>query len=187
MTISTIRPRVAQLSFQVFQRALHPELFQVTKSHRISRQDFSASIDITNDGHIICWKAGSTLITEVAASVLQPLPKCRCIVANSMNEKQQEVIDCRGAIYRYEHELERVKPEMFWLIQQQLGESAKHHELIQVFDASGRMAIGGMSFIHVETRLKSLRIQAIHTFPDDLALVKIQSTFTVKSDASHQS
>ena len=68
---------------------------------------------------------------------------------------------------------------MFWLIQQQLGDSAKSHELIQVFDSSGRMAIGGMSFIHVETRSHSLRIQAIHTFPDDLALVKIQSSYTL--------
>lgn len=180
MTTSTIRPKVAQLTFQFFNRSLHPELFQVAKSHRIERDSFTALIDITHDGHVIRFSSGSTLLTEVAASVHQPLPKSRRLLLNPLSEKCAQTIECRGGItYKYEHELERVKPELFWLIQQQLGESAKSHELIQVFDSSGRMAIGGMSFIHVETRSHSLRIQAIHTFPDDLALVKIQSTYSL--------
>lgn len=180
MSISTIRPKVAQLTFQFFNRSLHPELFQVAKSHHIDRDVFSAIIDITHDGHVIRFTSGNTTLTEVAASVHQPLPKSRRLLLNPLSEKCSESIECRGGIvYNYEHELERVKPELFWLIQQQLGESAKSHELIQVFDSSGRMAIGGMSFIHVETRSHSLRIQAIHTFPDDLALVKIQSSYSL--------
>ncbi len=180
MTTSTIRPKVAQLTFQFFNRSLHPELFQVAKSHRIERDNFNASIDITHDGHVIRFSSGPTLLTEVAASIHQPLPKSRRLLLNPLSEKCAQTIECRGGIsYKYEHELERVKPELFWMIQQQLGESAKSHELIQVFDSSGRMAIGGMSFIHVETRSHSLRIQAIHTFPDDLALVKIQSVYSL--------
>jgi Protein of unknown function DUF2617 len=179
MTTSTIRPKVAQLTFQFFNRSLHPELFHIVKSHLIERDGFCARVDITTDGHVIQLKAGTSTLTEVAASVHQPLPKSRRLLLNPMCEKHAETIECRGGIsYHYEHELERVKPELFWLIQKQLGDSAKNHELIQVFDASGRMAIGGMSFVHVETRAKSLRIQAMHTFPDDLALVKIQSTYS---------
>ncbi len=178
MTTSAIRPKVAQLTFQFFERALHPELFQVVKSHRIERDGFSVRIDITHDGHVIQLKSGRSTLTEVAASIHQPLPSSCRVLLNPICEMHKQLIVCDGGIsYRYEHELERVKPELFWLIQQQLGESAKTHELIQVFDASGRMAIGGMSFVHVETRQRSLAIQAIHTFPDDLALVKIQSTY----------
>ena len=39
------------------------------------------------------------------------------------------------------------------------------------------MAMGAFSCIHVETRERSLLIQAFHTFPDDLAIVKTQSLF----------
>lgn len=181
MTTSTIRPKVAQLTFQFFNRGLHPELFQVLKSHRVERDSFAATIHITSDGHVVQFKSGEITLTEVAASVHQPLPQSRRLLLNPLCERHTESIECRGGIaFRYEHELERVKPELFWLIQQQLGESAKNHELIQVFDASGRMAIGGMSFVHVETRSQCLSLQAIHTFPDDLALVKIQSTYTFK-------
>jgi hypothetical protein len=39
------------------------------------------------------------------------------------------------------------------------------------------MAIGALSYISVETRQRSLLIQAFHTFPDDYAIVKTQSVF----------
>jgi hypothetical protein len=46
-----------------------------------------------------------------------------------------------------------------------------------VFDASGRMALGAISYIYAETRSRSLLVQAFHTFPDDCAVVKCQSVF----------
>jgi hypothetical protein len=66
---------------------------------------------------------------------------------------------------------------MFWMIQKQLGDAAKNHELIHVFNSSGRLPIGGLSYIHVESRTRVLQVQAIHTYPDDYTLVKTQSTF----------
>ncbi len=184
MSVSTIRPRVAELTFQVFGRSLHPELFQVFKSAQVTRSNFSAKVDITNDGHLITWSSGSVTLTEVAASARQLLPQRRRLAAHSLEGSLQERIEYHlGVHYRYEYALERVPAEMFWMIQNQLGETAKQHELIQVFENSGRMAIGGLSFVHLETRQRSLRVQAIHTFPDDLALVKTESSFTLGADA----
>ena len=39
------------------------------------------------------------------------------------------------------------------------------------------MAMGALSYINVETRSRSMLIQAFHTFPDDFAIVKTQSMF----------
>ena len=39
------------------------------------------------------------------------------------------------------------------------------------------MALGAVSFLHAETRTRSLTVQAFHTFPDDYAIVKTQSVF----------
>lgn len=180
MTVSTIRPRVAELTFQVFGRSLHPELFQVFKSSQVVRSNFTAKVDITNDGHRVTWTSGTVTLTEVAVSARQLLPQRRRLAAHSLDGKLRERLEYHlGVQYRYEYSLERVPAEIFWLIQQQLGETAKNHELIQVFENSGRMAIGGLSFIHLETRARSLRVQAVHTFPDDLALVKTESSFTL--------
>ena len=47
------------------------------------------------------------------------------------------------------------------------------------FDSSGRMALGAISYIHIETRSRRLLVQAFHTFPDDYAIVQSQSIFQV--------
>ena len=177
MDISTVRPKVAQLTFQLLGRSVHPELFQIYKTHRVERNNYTARIDITADGHVISWTANNSTLTEIASSMHQLVPQGRKIFAIPLRDSGSDTIACRNLSYKYEYQLERVPSEMFWMIQQQLGEAGKHHELIQFFDSSGRIAIGGLSFIHVDTRQKSMHVQAIHTFPDDLALVKTESTF----------
>jgi hypothetical protein len=36
-----------------------------------------------------------------------------------------------------------------------------------------------LSFINLESRDRSLKVQAFHTFPDDYAIVKSQSVFSL--------
>ena len=180
MEISTVRPKVAHLTFQLLGRSVHPELFQIYKSKDIQREEYSARIYITTDGHCVSWTAGKTTLTEIASSSHQLVPQGRHVFSLPLRDSGTDSVTVREGIeYKYSYELERVPAEMFWMMQKQLGDSAKNHELIQVFDSSGRIAIGGLSFIHVESRMQSLRIQAIHTFPDDLALVKTESTFSI--------
>ncbi len=181
MDISTIRPRVAELTFQLFERPAHPELFNIYKSHRVEREQYSARLHITSDGHAIVWHSGGDCLSEICSSIHQIVPQQGRVLAIPLRDSASDQVGLTGQLsYRYEVSLERVAAEMFWMIQKQLGESTKNHELIQVFNSSGRTDIGGLSFIHVEARLSSLSVQAIHTFPDDLALVKTQSTFSVK-------
>jgi hypothetical protein len=181
MDISTVRPKVAQLTFQLLGRSVHPELFQIYKTHRIERENYVACIHITADGHMVSLTNNNkSTLTEIASSAHQLVPVGRRIFSTPLRDSGRDTVDCvHGMSYKYEYELERVPSEMFWMIQQQLGETSRNHELIQLFDSSGRIAIGGLSFIHVDTRQKSLHIQAIHTFPDDLALVKTESTFSI--------
>lgn len=177
MSLASCRPRVAEMRFQLLGRTVHPELFQIHKTHRIQRENYSAEFRITSDGHYITWRAGQVVFTEIAASASQLLPHGSRLVERPMNDVWQDQIQSQGCSYDYQCQLERVSTEMFQMIQKQLGESANHHELIQIFNSSGRLPIGGVSFIHVESRLQVLRVHAIHTFPDDCVLVKTQSCF----------
>ena len=73
----TVRPKVAELTFQLYGRPLHPELFVVFESCTIERGGYSAKIDITGAGHVVTWRYGGLTLTEVAASAHHPLPKMR--------------------------------------------------------------------------------------------------------------
>ena len=78
-----------------------------------------------------------------------------------------------------EFQLEPVQPEVFWTYQQELTIDGVRQGMLHRFDSSGRMALGALSYLNVETRNRSMLVQAFHTFPDDYAIVKSQSLFEV--------
>ncbi len=174
----SVRPKVAELAFQLFGRSLHPELFQVHKSQSIQRGGYTAKVDITSAGHVVTWRYGGLTLTEVAASAQHPLPQKRRLLSSRLRGERNERVECRGGVtYQTNFQLEPVAPEVFWTFQQELAHDGQRRGLLHVFDASGRMALGALSYIHVETRNRSMLVQAFHTFPDDYAIVKSQSLF----------
>ncbi len=175
----SVRPKVAELAFQVFGRTLHPELYQLHQTRRIERTAFDAKIDITNCGHVITWRAAGLTICEVASSATQPMPEKRLLLKRPLKGKHDEGLDCHGGVcYRTKFQLEPVGPDLFWTFQQELGKGPTEG-LLHTFNPSGRMALGALSYIHVETRCRSMMVQAIHTFPDDYAIVKVESVFSL--------
>ncbi|TWU24949.1 hypothetical protein Pla52o_12460 [Novipirellula galeiformis] len=179
----SVRPKVAELAFHVFSRSLHPELYALHQRRRIERTLYDVQVDITNCGHVVTWRGGGMTICEVATSAQQPLPKRRCLLSRPLKGSRTERAECRGGVqYKTHFQLEPVAPDMFWMVQQQLG-NGQTEGLLHRFDASGRMALGALSYVNVETRRQSVLIQAIHTFPDDYAIVKVESLFSLGGDA----
>ena len=136
---------------------------------------------------MITWTAGSAkgaetsgvTISEVATSAHQPLPKRRCLLTKPLKGSRTERAKCHGGIeYKTHFQLEPVDPDLFWMVHKQLGKQ-QTEGLLHTFDTSGRMAMGALSYINIETRQKSMLVQAIHTFPDDYAIVKVESLFAL--------
>lgn len=174
----SVRPKVAELTFALYGRALHPELFEVYKTRAVQRGGFAAKIDITSAGHVIRWCYEGITLTEVACSAQHPLPKKRRLLGCRLRGERSDRVECRGGItYQTSFQLEPVDPEVFWTFQQELAHDGERQGLLHTFGSSGRMALGALSYIHVETRSRSMLVQAFHTFPDDYAIVKSQSLF----------
>ncbi len=175
----SIRPKIAELTFQVFGRTLHPELYEQKQTQRIQRNAYDARIDITNCGHVITWRGGGVTICEVAASTTQPLPKRRQLLQQPLKDMHNLAVQCHGGIrYRTKFQLETVQVDLFWAFQQAF-QNGSSDGLLHRFDSSGRVAFGALSYVHVETRCRSMMVQAVHTFPDDQAIVKVESVFTL--------
>jgi hypothetical protein len=176
--VLSVRPKVAELAFQVFGRALHPELFEVHKTRTLTRGDYSAKLDITTAGHVVTWRYRGLTLTEVACSAQHPLPERRRLLSYRLKGERSDRVECRGGItYQTSFQLETVTPELFWAFQEELTKDGDKQGLIHTFDSSGRMALGAISYIHAESRNRNLLVQVFHTFPDDYAIVKCQSSF----------
>ena len=88
-----------------------------------------------------------------------------------------------GIVYRTHFHLDSVAPEMVWMVNQQLsGDSTEG--LLHRFESSGRLAFGALSYVNIETRSASMLVQAIHTFPDDYAILKVESLFSMPASVT---
>jgi hypothetical protein len=138
------------------------------------------NIQITNAGHVVTWQYDGLTLTEVAASAQHPLPQRRRLISHRLKDSCSDDLECRGGItYHVDFSLEPVARETFWHYQKELTQVGAREGLLHCFEPSGRFGLGAMSYINVESRDRSLRVQAFHTFPDDYAIVKSQSVFTL--------
>ena len=177
----SVRPRIAELTFQLFGRALHPELFEVFHERTIKRADYQATLAITSAGHVVQWKQGDLVLSEVAVAANNPLPKKFCLMAHPLKGETNDRVECdHGVTYQTHFALEPVAPETFWNYQKELMIAGVKEGLIHQFESSGRFGLGAFSYIHHQSRDRSLVIQAIHTFPDDYAIVKSESRITIE-------
>jgi hypothetical protein len=180
MFVLSVRPRIAELVFQLYGRSLHPELFEVHRSRQIERGGYTANIQITNAGHVITWQYDGITLAEVAASAHHPLPQRRRLMSHRLKGTCADDLECRGGVtYHVEFSLEPVERETFWTYQKALTEAGTRDGLLHCFEPSGRFGLGALSYINLESRDRSLKIQAFHTFPDDYAIVKSQSVFVL--------
>jgi hypothetical protein len=178
--VLSVRPKVAELVFQLYGRSLHPELFEVHTSRSVKRGEYEATIDITSAGHRVTWRYHGLTLTEVATSAHHPLPQKRRLLSHRIKGERHDGLECRGgARYQVSFQLEPVDPEVFWTFQQELCCDGERQGMLHRFESSGRMALGALSYINVETRNRSLLVQAFHTFPDDYAIVKSQSLYEI--------
>lgn len=178
----SVRPKVAELTYQLFGRTLHPELFEIHQSRTISRGGYEAQIHITSAGHVLTWQYGGLVLTEVAAASNHPLPKRRRLMSHRLQGERSDRVACRGGVsYEMNFSLEPAKPDRFAAYQKELSLQATRRGMLQKFEGSGRIGTGALSYISVDSRDKVFRIQAFHTFPDDYAVLKIQSWYRLGS------
>ena len=96
LDVPVVRPKVAELAFKVYGRALHPELFEVLQTRKIERNGFEAKVDITSAGHVVTWWYEGQTLTEVATAANHPLPEKRRLMSHRLSGGLDDSCSCRG-------------------------------------------------------------------------------------------
>lgn len=174
----SVRPKATELVFQLYGRILHPELFEICATRSIDRGGYSADVAITSSGHVVTFRRDGLILTEVATAAGQPLPQKRRLLSHRIGGERSDRMECRGGVqYQTCFQVETVATDVLWTFQQELVAAGTKRGLLHRFEADGRLALGAVSWLDVETRPRGLLVQAFHTFPDDCAVVKSQSLF----------
>jgi len=135
-------------------------------------------VDITGGGHVITFQYKGITLTEVAAASQQPLPSKRQLLNYRLSGARKDSVTCRGGVkYNTDFKLEPVDPQLFWDFEEQFSSDSDRRGLLHIFEPSGRVPLGALSYINIESRDRKIAIQAFHTFPVDCAIIKVQSSF----------
>ena len=108
------RLRVADLTFQVFGRYLHPDWFVSNVHRRFSGGSWEADVRLVEGGHVVTWKFGGIRISEVLSGPETTLPEPGLLFHSAVrNEKSASFQPASNCEYQTCFEVERVSPEIF--------------------------------------------------------------------------
>jgi hypothetical protein len=187
MGVSSGRSRVADLSFQVFHRTLHPEWFTTRASRRIERSGWRADLRIIEGGHAVLFRSDTVGLTEILSGPETALPEpgllfhCHPRHERSTHLRPGGLIDYQSCI-----EVERVDIEIFRHLCDEMNLDSSRDTLFHRFRSANRLSPPPITHIHVDVRTASLAIQSFHTFPDECAIVRTQSLFELTSSLSQR-
>jgi hypothetical protein len=178
MGVSSGRSRVADMTFQVFNRVIHPDWLAVRQHQRIARGTWEADVRIIEGGHAVIFRSGPARLSETLTGPETLLPDLGVLFHSTIRYERSASLRPGGSLqYQTCFEVERVDPEVFAHLSDEMTLDAARGHLFHRFTLANRMAPPPLTHIRIDPRAKGLLIHAFHTFPDELAIIRTQSLF----------
>ena len=182
MGVYFLRPRVADLLFQLYGRPLHPELFDILAVRKIQREDYELTLRITRTGHVISWENADVHLTEVTAAADQLLPERRRLLHYRLRSEHTAKLACaHGVHYETSFQVEVLPPEIFPHVHDEILADGSKRGLLHNFSAHPRLSLAPLGLVTAEFRPGCLFLSSFHTFPAEHTVVKTQSLIERRS------
>lgn len=178
MDAPQINVAVEELSFNLFQRPLHPELFQIYAERQLKTEKYEATIWVTGCTHVVSVFAGNMCLTEVVSAPGQMLPQRGLIERfHFRGPKSHKCTLSRGVSYMTDFQLEKMSPNLYRQSHTDLEKFARNRG---VFVKYPDWEIGGLQpfcYVDFEARKSELHIHTFEAYPDQITIIKTQSLF----------
>lgn len=171
---------VSDLRFLVYNRPLHPELFQIHHDHRIVKDKYEAQIWVTGLSHVIGFHRGAATITEAIGETSAMLPHRGKLMSLPFRGERDEEIDHAGGIhYLTSFQVERMSPRLYAKVHGDLAEGGAGRFIFVAFPQWATNGLTPFTRIDYEPKIGQLHVFAYHAFPEETTLVKTQSIFEI--------
>jgi hypothetical protein len=178
MQVQYLRPSAFELAFRLYERAIHPELFEVYASARFSGRNWTANVRISSAGHVVEFRDAAQVVTEVTGPVSHSLPDRGLAVGHRLGGSKDWSLHLpQGLKADFSAHVEAVDPEVFRGLDQELCTDARDATLAFRFPGGHRLQPSPLSVVQVETLPRGMLIHAYHTFPENCAVLRTQSLF----------
>ncbi|MDB4743773.1 DUF2617 family protein [Planctomicrobium sp.] len=176
MSTQSVRPSIAETSYRMFDRPLHPELFDPVIVGRIHSERGDLTVGVCEGGHYLQFSSGENTIVEVTAPDQQQLSVFGLQKTYFYNE-QAEVLHETDLpfLYHFAGEVDVVDFGVFTRVQLELEAECSKAFLSHQFQPQNRLLPGALSLVRVEGSHRMFLVHTFHTFPADLAVLRTQT------------
>jgi len=172
--------RVEELLFCLYQRPLHPELFDIHRVKRIEQNRYSAEIWVLGLAHVITVQCGDQILTELITEDSELLPKAGLATSfRFRGEKDHAQSFDDGLKYILSTQVERLTPQLFPATHRDYVHYAENRGIFVKFEENCHDGLAPFSFVDFDARDHELHVHTFHAFPEELTLLKTQSIFEV--------
>jgi len=177
-----IEQSLSELTFNIFQRPLHPELFNIYRSQHFFQGDYEVMIWITGCSHLVSVFFDADCLTEVICSPDQMLPTRGLLERFPFRgEKSHKCTWSQELGYMMSFQVEAMSANLFRQTHSDLTGMAKRRGLYVPFPQWARGELVPFSFLDYEAHCEELHIHAFHAFPEQQTIIKTQSLFNLKT------
>lgn len=174
------KQRVEELLFCLYNKAIHPELFDIRKVKRLNLSRYQAELWVCGLSHVVTVRAGNDIVTELITEENGLLP--RTGLASSFRfrgERDHAHSFTDDFKYILSTQVERMTPQLYPATHRDYVHYAQNRGIYVQFDEWEVGGLAPFSFLDFDARDHELHIHAFHAFPDEMTLLKTQSIFEV--------
>ncbi|MBI5725576.1 MAG: DUF2617 family protein [Planctomycetes bacterium] len=169
---------VDTLRFCLYDRPLHPELFDIRESRNVDRGVYEAQVWATGRTHAIGFFRTDCSLVEVIAGEDVELPARGLILELPFRgEKDHERKKAGDISYMMNFQVEIMSKQVYSGTHEELTRMAAKRGLFVLHAERPNGPLTPFTFIDYEARPNEFHVMAFHSFPDELTILKTQSIF----------
>ena len=178
METPQINVAIEELTFSLFQRPLHPELFQIYANRKLKTAKYEALIWVTGCTHVVSVFAGDLCLSEVVSTPGQLLPHRGLIERFQFRGPRSHKCALSQALnYMTDFQVEKMSPNLYRQSHTDLERFARKRGVFVKFP---KLEVGGLQpfcYIDFEARRSEFHIHTFAAYPEQVTMVKTQSLF----------
>jgi len=173
-----INVAVEELTFSLFQRPVHPELFQIYARRQLKTAEYEADIWVTGCTHVVSVYASGFCLSEVVSSPGQLLPQHGLIERFQFRgPRSHKCTLSRQISYVTDFQVEKMSPNLYHQSHIDLERFARNRGIFVKFPRPKTGDLQPFCYVDFEARRSELHVHTFAAYPEQVTMIKTQSLF----------
>ncbi|MBC8481678.1 MAG: DUF2617 family protein [Planctomycetes bacterium] len=171
---------VEELTFNLFQRSLHPELFNIYSKRHFKTDKYEVAIWITGCRHVVSVVSGDSCLSEVISTPEQLLPQRGLVEKFKFSgPRSHKCTLSRGLSYMTNFQVEKVSKNIYKQTFADMQNFAKNRGMFVKFPDLSNNGLIPFCYVDFEARKSELHVHTFGAYPEQSTIIKTQSMFEV--------